>query len=87
MRNVIQRLYLLSMSMEQWCNDNDKETPTELGNKPILVPLCRPEIPYALPWKRTWVSVTKDWRLINRAPCRRKKLGNENRTVSRMQRK
>jgi hypothetical protein len=30
-----------------------------LGGRPNPVPLCRPQIPHGLPWKRTWVSSRK----------------------------
>jgi hypothetical protein len=44
------------VNMEQRWNDIDREK-QGLGEKPVPVPLCPPQIPYALPWDRTRSSV------------------------------
>jgi hypothetical protein len=37
--------------MEHWWNDIDGKT-KELGEKPIIVPLCPPQVPHGLPWEQ-----------------------------------
>jgi hypothetical protein len=41
------------------------ENPSTLGEKPVLVPLCLPQILHGLAWNRTWVSAAR-YRLTNR---------------------
>jgi hypothetical protein len=50
------------MYMEQLWNDIDRGKPEKLGVKPVLVPLCPPQIPYGLQ-KQAWYNGSECWAL------------------------
>jgi hypothetical protein len=58
------------VDMQQRCNDTDRETEV-LGEKPVPVPLCPPQIPHGLPLARTLASTVRSRRLTAWARARR----------------
>jgi len=46
----------MKLSMEHWRNDTDKEFEV-LGEKPVPVPFCPPQISHELAWDRTRASL------------------------------
>jgi hypothetical protein len=57
-------------SGERRWNDTDRRKTEELGQKPVPVPLCSPQIPHGLTRARTRASAVRGRRLTTRAMAR-----------------
>ena len=55
------------MSMEQWWNDTDRGKTEVLGQKPVPVPLSRPQISNGLTWNQARDSAVRRRRVTARA--------------------
>ena len=50
------RTVCTNMSVGHWWNDTDRGRLEALGEEPVLVPLCPPQISDSLTWNRNLVS-------------------------------
>ena len=55
---------LIDNSERMWSDGGMTENSEVLGDKPVPVPLCPPQIPHSLNWDRTRFSEVRGRRLI-----------------------